>query len=96
MDRPLTDGACCLPNVDGVTYLKIGERGITVGLMGLERVFQQLFLMGRQPHEASEAELLDMVRRFSYIPDRPQIRADYAEALRRAYAAYWARQEKKS
>jgi hypothetical protein len=96
MDKPLADGACCLPNVDGVTYLKIGERGITVGLMGLETVFQQLFLMGRQPNEASDEELLGMARQFNYIPQRPQVRADYAMALRRAYAAYWARQEKKS
>lgn len=94
MDKPLTDSACCLPNVDGVTYLKIGERGITVGLLGLEAVFQQLFIMGRSPEEASDEELLGMARQFNYIPERQQVRADYAVALRRAYAAYCVRQVK--
>ena len=94
-DAPADRGACCLPNVGGVTYLKIGARGVTVGMMGLDRVFEQLFVLNRSPEQASDAELIGMARRFNYISSRPQIEADYADALRRAYAAYYARQEKK-
>ncbi len=93
---PTDRGACCLPNVDGVTYLKIGARGITVGMMGLDRVFEQLFVLNRSPEETPDAELIGMARRFNYISDRPQIEADYAAALRRAYAAFYARREKKA
>ncbi len=32
-------------------------------------------------------------RRFNYIPSRPAIEADYAAALRQAYAAFVSRQE---
>jgi len=49
--------------------------------------------MNRRPEEATDAELLGMARRFNYIPDRPGIVADYAAALRRAYDAFYARQE---
>jgi hypothetical protein len=36
-----------------------------------------------------------MARRFNYIPDRPNVAADYAAALRQAYAAFCARQERR-
>ena len=87
-----SDGACCPPSVDGVTYLKVGPRGMTIGMMNLDAVFKQLFALGRRPDEATDAELLGMARRFNYIPDRPNVAADYAAALRRAYAAFCARQ----
>jgi hypothetical protein len=93
---PADSGSCCLPNLEGVTYLKIGSRGITVGMMGLDRVFEQLVALNRNPEQALDAELVGTARRFNYISDRPQIEADYAAALRRAYAAYYVRQEKRS
>ncbi|GAB4482073.1 MAG: hypothetical protein Kow0088_24790 [Anaerolineales bacterium] len=87
------NGDCCLPRSDGITYLKIGEQGITVGMQGLEVVFQQLALLNRQPEEASDEELIGMARRYNYIPRRATIEHDYAQALRQAYAAYLARQK---
>jgi len=89
------DGACCLPDVSGVTYLQVGPRGVTVGMMNLDAVFKQLLAMNRRPEEATDTELLGLARRFNYIPDRPGVEADYAAALRRAYAAFCARQEHK-
>ena len=97
MDKtPSGDGACCLPNVDGVTYLKVGPRGITIGMMNLDAVFQQLVAMGRRPEETTDEELLSLARRFNYIPAAPNVAADYAAALRRAYTAFSARQTSKS
>ncbi len=93
MDKtPASEGACCLPNVDGVTYLKVGPRGATIGMMNLNAVFKQLFSLGRRPDEATDAELLSLARRFNYIPAGPDVAADYAVALHRAYAAFCARQ----
>ena len=94
MDKtPSGDGACCLPNGEGLTYLRVGSRGVTIGMMNLDAVFQQLVAMGRRPEEAADEELLDMARRFNYISDRPNVAADYAAALRRAYDAFCARQK---
>ncbi len=93
MDKtPASEGACCLPNMDGVTYLKVGPRGTTIGMMNLDAVFKQLFSLGRRPDEATDAELLSLARRFNYIPAGPDVATDYAAALRRAYAAFCARQ----
>ena len=94
MDKtPSGDGACCLPNREGLTYLRVGPRGVTIGMLNLAAVFEQLFALGRRPEEATDAELLGMARRFNYIPDRPNVAADYAAALRQAYAAFYVRQE---
>jgi hypothetical protein len=87
-------GACCLPAVDGLTYLKIGARQITIGIQGLDTVFQQLYAMGRTPEEASDEELIAMARRHNYIRNNPEVEADYAAAFRRAYAVYYARKER--
>lgn len=97
MDKtPSSDGACCLPNGEGLTYLKVGPRGVTIGMMNLEAAFQELVAMGRSPEEATDEELLSLARRFNYIPAGPNVAADYAAALRRAYTAFCARQTSKS
>jgi hypothetical protein len=64
-------------------------------MMNLDAVFRQLFALRCCPAEATDAELLGTARRFNYIPDRSGVEADYAAALRRAYAAFCARQERR-
>jgi len=88
-EMPPGSGACCLPNVEGITHLKIGARGAVVGVMGLEVVFGQLRAMGRRPDEVTDAELVGMARKFNYIPNRAAVEADYAVALREAYARFY-------
>lgn len=88
------NGACCPPQTEGLTYLKVGARGVVVGMMNLDGVFKQLLAVGRRPEEATDAELLGMARKFNHIPDRPTVEADYAVALRQAYRGFYARQEK--
>ncbi len=92
---PSGEGACCLPNSEGLTYLKVGPRGVTIGMMNLDIAFEQLFAMGHRSEDVTDPELLGKVRRFNYIPSRPDIEIDYAAALRRAYAAFCARQKSK-
>ncbi len=95
MDKmPPGSGACCLPQVGGITYIQLGPQGTSVGMSGLDKVFQQLLAMGRRPEDATDAELVGMARKFNWIPDKAIIEADYAIALRQTYAAFFARREK--
>jgi len=91
---PPGSGDCCLPNVDGITYIKLESQGLSVGMSGLDKVFQQLLAMGRRPEVVTDAELVGMARKFNWIPDGASIEADYAVALRQAYAVFYDRQEK--
>jgi len=65
-------------------------------MRGLDTVFQQLLEMGRIPEEATDAELLGMARQSNYIPRREETNADYAFALRLAYAAFFSRQNSRA
>lgn len=89
--QPLMTGACCLRSDDSITQLRLGE-GHTVGIMGLGAVFEQLWAMGRKPDKATDEELLGMVRaQKNYITSKPKVEAQYAAALRREYASFYAR-----
>jgi hypothetical protein len=89
---PPSSGACCLPASEGLTYIKVGAKNNIVGMQNLEVVFQQLYLLKRQPQETSDEELVGMARKFNYIPRKAEIETDYAAALRQAYASYYAKQ----
>lgn len=93
-EMPTGDGACCLPNATGITYIKIGARQVVVGMRGLDVVFEQLALLQRKPEETSDRELVDMAGRYNYIPASVDIEHEYAEALRNAYNAFLKRQAK--
>jgi hypothetical protein len=63
-------------------------------MSSLDIVFQQLLVMGRRPQDATDAELVGMARRFNWIANKESIEADYAVALRKAYAAFNVLQDK--
>lgn len=90
---PFSSGDCCLPGAEGLTYIKVGPRQHTVGMMNLDMVFKQLFALGRRPDEVSDEEILGMARKFNYIAHNTEAEANYAAALRRAYGVFYARQE---
>jgi len=76
-----------------VTQIDLFGDGRTVGLIGLQTVFEQLMLMGRRPEDVAAGELVAMVKaQKNYIPDRT--RAAYGTALLREYTAYWTRRSK--
>ncbi len=91
---PPGSGACCLPNVDGIAYIRLGLQGDAVGMMGLKTIFLQLLTMGRRPEDATDAELVGMARKFNWIPSAATVEAVYAIALRQSYGGFYARQEK--
>jgi len=76
-EKPSLVNGCCLPKVDGVTHLQIGPRRVTIGMEGLEKVFERLDRMERRPEDASDDELVAMARNFNYIPDRPGVQAEF-------------------
>lgn len=91
-NKPVMTGVCCPKNVPGVTQLKLGDGGHSVGIRELDAVFQQLLARGRTPDEVSDTELVDKVRAArNYIPSQQEVEAKYATALRQAYAAFYAR-----
>jgi len=93
--QPMMTGACCPKSDDRVTQLRF-EEGRTVGIMGLNAALEQLWALGRKPDEATDAELLGMVRaQRNYITSKPDIEALYAAALRREYASFYARRVKR-
>jgi hypothetical protein len=93
---PPGSGSCCLPSVDGITYLRVGPKGDPIGMQRLGIVFKQLLSMERRPEDASDEELVGMARKFNYIPYNSAIEAEYAEALRKAYAALYIQQTKEN
>lgn len=78
---------------EGLTCLHIGPKQQVVGMMDLETVFRQLLALGRPLEDVTAAEIVDMARRSNYIPNRPEVEADYAEALREAYARHVKREK---
>ncbi len=89
-------GACCPKSDDSVTQLRLSDDGHTVGIMSLRTVFEQLLAMGRKPDEATDEELVGMVRaQKNYIMSKADVEAQYAAALRREYAAFCARRGKR-
>ncbi len=92
-DINTSKGGCCPQRVEDVTHLKIGERGIVVGMMGLGVVFRQLYEFGHHPDEVTDEELVKLARQFNYIRRDPAVEADYAAALRQAYTTFYQRQE---
>jgi len=74
-----------------VTRITVGEKGYTVGIVGLRRIFEQLVAMGRALGEDTAEELLAMVKARNYVPSSAE--GKYRAALLREYAAFQASRE---
>ena len=75
--------ACCGPSEE---IVQIGIGGETIGLVGLNQIFEQLRVLGRPSDESAEDELLKMVAAKNYVP--PKAEDEYRMALRREYARF--------
>lgn len=67
-----------------VTKIQIG--GVTIGIMGLREVLEQVYRLGRQPGPEAAEELLAMVKAQNWVERNSE--QDYKDALLREYAAY--------
>jgi len=68
-----------------VKQIQIG--GVTVGIVGLTDVLEQVYRLGRQPGPETAEELLAMVKAQNWVERNSE--KDYREALLREYTAYW-------
>jgi len=85
-------GSCCGEGRDDVTQLDIRGDGMTVGIVGLTQVFEQLYVTGLLPDESLGDKLVTMVKIQNYVPRSAE--DAYKAALLRAYAAFWARRQR--
>ncbi len=81
---------CCGKSDDSIVQIGIGDD--TIGLVGLNQVFEQLNALNRPVDTSVEDELLLMVGAKDYIPAIAE--AEYREALLREYARYCNRKAK--
>ncbi len=76
----------CSCNLDArVRQIQIG--GVPVGIVGLDDVLKQLYLLDRQPGPETAEELLAMIQTRNWVARGSE--QDYKEALLREYTAYW-------
>ena len=78
--------SCCCGE-EGLTQVDVYGNGMTVGLDGLEQVFQQLYAMGLEPDDAVGGQLLTMIKARNYVPRSGE--EAYKKALVREYAAFY-------
>ena len=71
--------------------MAIDDRDFTAGIVGLKRVFEQLYVMERKPKADVCDELLTMVKTRNYVP--PSAEERYKAALLREYAVFCAFKE---
>jgi hypothetical protein len=55
----------------------------------LDEIFQELMDSNYTPDEVMDDQLVSMARRFNYIARNPSTEADYAQALRRSFRAFY-------
>lgn len=77
---------CCGGGGSEITRITLGEKGYTVGIVALERIFEQMYVMGRRPTTDLGDELLAMVKTRNYVPSSAE--EEYKTALLQEYAAF--------
>jgi hypothetical protein len=81
--------ASCCGGDSQVTQVDIYGRGLTVGIVGLKAIFEQLYALGLDPDDSVGNELVAMVKDASnYVP--PSGEEAYKAALLREYTAFCA------
>ncbi|MGD2143854.1 MAG: hypothetical protein PVF54_05190 [Anaerolineae bacterium] len=83
--------AGCCGRGGQVTRITVSEKGYTVGIVGLRRIFEQLVATGQRLVEDTADELLAMVKTRNYVPSSAE--EEYRTALLREYAAFQALRE---
>jgi len=86
--KPGTLG-CCGGDA-AVTRVVLEHAGVTVGIVGLQEIFENLLAAGRGPDTEGITEaILAMVKKRNYVS--PSAEVQYKAALLREYTSFWAR-----
>lgn len=83
---------CCSEPRDEIVQVDLFGDGRFIGLVALNQIFEQLFVMGRAPDVSVQDELLEMVAAKNYVP--PRFEREYAAGLLREYAKFYAKKNK--
>ncbi len=83
---------CSCRQSDEIVQIMLGEE--TIGLVALNQIFEQVYLLGRAPDESVKDELLKMVAARNYIPRKAE--AEYATGLLREYKKFCAQKNARS
>ena len=75
---------CCGGAGDEIVQLLLGDE--TIGLVGLNQIFEQLYALGRAPEDSVKDELVKMVAAKNYVP--PKAEAEYGTGLLREYKKF--------
>lgn len=77
---------CSCRQNDEIVQLLLGDE--IIGLVGLNQIFEQLYILGRAPDASVEEELVKMVATRNYVPSKAE--AEYATGLLREYRKFCA------
>lgn len=77
----------------GIPVQKVIIGGREVQLVGLPLIFQQFYEAGKTPNEATQDELMAIIKIYNPIPTEED-RA-YSEAVQKAYKNYWFKEKNK-
>ncbi|MGQ9556291.1 MAG: hypothetical protein ACUVWR_19490 [Anaerolineae bacterium] len=83
--------AGCCGGDSRVTQVDIYGNGLTVGIVGLQAAFEQLYALGLNPDDSVQDELLAMIKAQNYVPRSAE--EAYKSALLREYAAFCAQKD---
>ncbi len=74
---------CSCGSDPSVAWITVG--GASVGIAGLEEIFQTWRAAGREPQGLTRAEIIKVLEKHNYVI--PRLRDEYAEAIRARYEA---------
>jgi hypothetical protein len=77
--------SCCAPRVVKRTLVNIGDA--TIGLVKLDRVFEELYNSKKSPNDVDGEEIVDLASFYNYIP--ADAVGAYAEALLEEYKEFY-------
>lgn len=80
--------SCCGGDEGDITQVDIRGDGMTVGIVGLRQLFEELWAEGLRPEETLGDRILAAVKVQNYVPGAAE--GAYKAALLREYAAFWA------
>lgn len=86
--------ACCGAGSEEITQVDIRGDGMTVGIVGLKELFEQLYAEGLSPEEAVGDRILAAIKAHNYVSRSAE--ETYRAALLREYAAFRAQKRREN
>jgi len=87
-------GICCPCNAPGIEAYRLimFPNGIQVRVKGLDKIFEDAYREGKNPHWSIAGELVKRLSEYNYIPTSAQ--CEYEETLLKEYRLFFEKREK--